>query len=106
MLGAGSGNGAAGGWVLPDLHTSPFSKLKPFISSSNSSSFSLHLFIYLWPPWVFAALSGLSRGEQGLLFLAVCGLLIAVASPMEQRLWDAQASEAVALHSGVKVPGL
>ena len=62
--------------------------------------------VLTWRRGKYVDLSGLSRGEQGLLFLAVCGLLIAVASPMEQRLWDAQASEAVALHSGVKVPGL
>ena len=44
--------------------------------------------------------------EQRLLFLAVCGLLIVVASLVEQRLWDAQTSVVVALHSGVEVPGL
>ena len=40
------------------------------------------LFIYFWLSWVFVAVSGLfsSCGERGLLFVAVCGLLIAVAS--------------------------
>ena len=43
-----------------------------------------------------------SCGERGLLFIAVCGLLIAVASLVaEHRLWSAQASVDVArgLHS-------
>ena len=40
------------------------------------------LFIYFWLPWVFVAVRGLfsSCGELGLLFVAVRGLLIAVAS--------------------------
>ena len=44
------------------------------------------LFIYFWLRWVFAAARGLfsSCGERGLLFLAVRGLLIAVASPCVQ----------------------
>ena len=42
----------------------------------------IYLFIYLWLHWVFAAACGLffSCGEQGLLLVAVRGLLIAVAS--------------------------
>ena len=42
----------------------------------------VYLFIYLWPHWVFVAARGLSVScsEQGLLFVAVRGLLIAVAS--------------------------
>ena len=40
----------------------------------------IYLF-YFWPHWVFVAARAFSScGEQGLLFLAVCGLLIAVAS--------------------------
>jgi len=44
--------------------------------------FFLILFIYLWLCWVFVAAHGLSPVvENGrLLFVAVCGLLIAVAS--------------------------
>ena len=43
----------------------------------------IYLFIYLfWLLWVFVATCGLfsSCGKQGLLFVAVCRLLIAVAS--------------------------
>ena len=42
----------------------------------------IYLFIYLWLCWVFVAAHGLfsSRGEPGLLFVTVHGLLIAVAS--------------------------
>ena len=40
-----------------------------------------YLFIYLWLRWVFVAAWAFSScGEQGLLFVAVCGLLIEVAS--------------------------
>ena len=41
-----------------------------------------YLFIYLWLHWVFVAACGLfsSCSERGLLFVAVCELLIAVAS--------------------------
>ena len=40
------------------------------------------LFIYFWLYWVFVAVCRLfsSCGEQGLLFLVVCGLLLVVAS--------------------------
>ena len=39
------------------------------------------LFIYFWLRWVFVAVPRLSScGERGLLFVAVRGLLIAVAS--------------------------
>ena len=43
----------------------------------------INLVIYLWLCWVFVAARGLfsSCGERGLLFIAVRGLLIAVASP-------------------------
>ena len=42
----------------------------------------IYLFIYFWLRWVFVAVHRLfsSCGEQGLLLVAVCGLLIAVAS--------------------------
>ena len=42
----------------------------------------IYLFIYFWLHWVFVAQRGLfsSYGERGLLFVAVLGLLIAVAS--------------------------
>ena len=44
--------------------------------------FLIYKFIYFWLCWVFAAACGLfsSCGEWGPLFVAVCGLLIAVAS--------------------------
>ena len=44
--------------------------------------FFYYLFIYFWLHWVFVAVRGLfsSCGERGLLFVAVRGLLIAVAS--------------------------
>ena len=44
--------------------------------------FNLFLFIYLWLCWVFVAACGLfsSCSERGLLFVAVCGRLIVVAS--------------------------
>ena len=46
------------------------------------------LFIYFWLRWVFVAVRGLfsSCGKRGLLFVAVHGLLIAVASLVEHRL--------------------
>ena len=42
----------------------------------------MNLFMYFWLRWVFVAVRGLfsSCGEQGLLFVAVHGLLIVVAS--------------------------
>ena len=44
--------------------------------------FLKYLFIYFWLRWVFVAARGLfsSCREQGLLFVAVCRLLIVVAS--------------------------
>ena len=60
------------------------------IHYSKKVSISLHFFfnkfiyllIYFWLPWVFVAVCGLfsSCSEQGLLFVAMRGLLIAVAS--------------------------
>ena len=49
-------------------------------------SFFKNKFIYFGPCWVFVAAYGLfsSCGEQGLLFVAVCGLLIVVASPVAE----------------------
>ena len=41
--------------------------------------FLINLFIYVWLRWVFVAVRGLYCGERGLFFVAVCGLLIAVA---------------------------
>ena len=62
----------------------------------NISFFLIFLFffkfilfiIYFWLCWVFAAACGLFSGcgEWGLLFVAVCGLLIAVASLVEHGL--------------------
>ena len=56
-------------------------------NSIFSLAFFLYKFIYLfylfcfWLRWVFVAVWAFSScGEQGLLSLAVCGLLIAVAS--------------------------
>ena len=42
----------------------------------------IYLFIYFWLCWVFVAARGLFSSciEQGLLFVAVCGLPTAVAS--------------------------
>ena len=40
----------------------------------------LSLFFFFGLCWVFTALAFFSRGEQGLLFIAVHGLLLAVAS--------------------------
>ena len=56
------------------------------------------LFTYFWLHWVFIAVHGLfsSCGEQGLLFVAVCGLLIAVASRCGARALGAWASVVVA----------
>ena len=54
-----------------------------FFYISHSFLFlKIYLFIYFWLRWVFVAARGLfsSCGERGLLFVAVCGLLIAVAS--------------------------
>ena len=46
---------------------------------------SFYLFIYFWQRWVFAAAWAFSScHDQGLLFLAVRGLLIAVASLVAQ----------------------
>ena len=44
--------------------------------------FNIYLFIYLWLHWVFVAVLRLSLvvARGGLLFVAVCWLLIAVAS--------------------------
>ena len=62
-------------------------------SQKISSAWSVYLFsnlsIYLWLHWVFTAARGLvsSCGERGLLFVAVRGLLIVVASlAVEHRL--------------------
>ena len=51
------------------------------------SFFFFNKFIYFWLHWVFVAARGLSLscGEQGLLFVAVHGLLIAVASLVGER---------------------
>ena len=45
-------------------------------------SFKFIYLFYFWLRWVFLAVRGLFSGcgEQGLLFVAVCGLLTAVAS--------------------------
>ena len=53
---------------------------------SNPTTF--YLFIYFWLHWVFVAVRRLfsSCGERGLLFVAVRGLLIAVASLAEHGL--------------------
>ena len=48
--------------------------------------FFINLFIYFWLRWVFIAACGLfsSCGEQELLLVVVRGLLIAVASLIEE----------------------
>ena len=51
------------------------------------------IFIYFWLRWVFIAARALSSCEErGLLFVAVRGLLIAVASRCRARALGAQAS--------------
>ena len=56
------------------------------------------LFIYLWLCWVFIAARAFSScGERGLLFVAVCGLLTAVASHCGAQALGTRAS-AVAAH--------
>ena len=45
--------------------------------------FKITLFIYFWLLWVFVAVHGLSLvavSKRGLLFVAVCGLLIVMSS--------------------------
>ena len=43
--------------------------------------FLINLFIYFWLSWVFIAERAFSScGERGLLFIVLCGLLVAVAS--------------------------
>ena len=56
-------------------------------SRSSSTGNFLKLINYFWLHWVFVAARGLfsSCGERGLLFVAVRGLLIAVASPVVER---------------------
>ena len=50
--------------------------------STHSFFFLINLFIYLWLPWVFVAVRGLSlvAVSGGYSVVAVCGLLIDVAS--------------------------
>ena len=51
-----------------------------YIKSSHLVFF-INLFIYFWLLWVFVAAQAFSScGERGLLFVVVCGLLIAGAS--------------------------
>ena len=77
----------------------------------------LHSFIYLWLHWVFVAVPGLFSccGEGGLLFVAVHGLLIAVASLVAehglqarklQQLWHAgsRAQAQQLWHTGLVAP--
>ena len=57
----------------------------PFSVVSFFFLFLIYLFIYFWLYWVFLAARRLSSyGESGLLFVAVHGLLIAVASLVEE----------------------
>ena len=60
-----------------------------------------YLFIYFWLSWVFVAAHGLSLAavSGGLLFVAICGLLIVVASLVaeQHRLWGAWASIVAAI---------
>ena len=52
-----------------------------FLKISLFKKKKIYLFIYFWPCWVFIAARALSScSELGLLFVAVRGLLIAVAS--------------------------
>ena len=57
---------------------------EPYFFYRSVFFFLINLFIlfYFWLHWVFIAAHGLFSGcsEQGLLFVEVCGLLIAVAS--------------------------
>ena len=65
-----------------------------YLLVQHSSSFFfylfIYLFIYLWLSWVFSCARAFSScSKQGLLFIAVCWLLIAVASVVaEHRLQE------------------
>ena len=63
-----------------------FFKLRPF-----PFFFLIYLFIYFWLHWVFhqCARAFSSCGEQGLLFIAVCGLLVVVASLVAEHGFEA-----------------
>ena len=54
----------------------------------NKYIYLFYIFFYVWLSWVFVAVCGLfsSCGKQGLLFIAVRRLLIAVASLVEHGL--------------------
>ena len=54
-------------------------ELHPFLLSLNTFFKKINLFIYFWLCWVFVAAFS-SCSEQGLPFIAVHGLLTAVAS--------------------------
>ena len=67
------------------LLLNPFRTPVPYMSGLFSHSFflflNIYLLIYFWLSWVFVAMRAFSScGEQRLLFIAVRGLLIAVAS--------------------------
>ena len=67
--------------VSPDKYSASASYRKPQEKECNSS-LVYNTFFYFWLRWVFVAVHGLFSGcgEQGLLFVALHGLLTAVAS--------------------------
>ena len=66
------------------LNSSSFVILK--IEKTKKQYFIFYKFIYFWLHLVFIAARDFSScGERGLLFVAVCGLLIAVASLVVER---------------------
>ncbi len=69
-------------FTLPCFATASISFLIFFLLPATCFYKFIYLFIYFWLCWVLVAARGLSFscGERGLLFIAVRGLLIAVAS--------------------------
>ena len=66
--------------IFPSIRVFP-SELTLRIRWPKDWELQIYLLIYFWLRWVFIAVLGLSLcGRRELLFLAVCGLLIAVAS--------------------------
>ena len=69
--------GQTSGVEIVEQKTAVFYKLSFFFFFNKF----VHLFIYFWLRWVFVAAWAFSScGERGLLFVAVRGLLIVVAS--------------------------
>ena len=72
------------------------------LSADITFLFLVDNFIYLWLCWVFVVLQSLTAASRGYCLVAVCGLLIAVASLVaEQGLRGVQAS--VVATPGLKI---